>query len=247
MYVGQVDHFSFGPWPLPRYMRRKSKLFQAQLGQFDPKKLHAPLEAFELLKKLSYEQFDASVEVHVKTGIDPKKGDQQVRGAVTLPHGTGKTKKIAVFAEGDKALEAKEAGADVVGGPELIATIVQTGKADFDIAIATPDMMRHLAAAARVLGPRGLMPSPKNETVTPNVKGAIEQIKKGKENYKNDDTANVHQNIGKRSFETQKLLENYAAFLDSLKKARPSAAKGTYIKSITVASSMGPGIKIQVS
>lgn len=217
------------------------------MKDLDLKKPIALAEALELVKKLGYEKFDASIEVHVNTGIDPKKGDQQIRGAVVLPHGTGKTKKIAVFAEGDKAIEAKEAGADIVGGPELIAQIIQTGKADFDIAIATPDMMRHLAPAARVLGPRGLMPSPKNETVTPNIKGAIDQIKKGKENYKNDDTSNVHQIIGKRSFDTAKLVENYAAFLDSLKKARPSAAKGSYIKSITLSSTMGPGVKVIIS
>ena len=227
-------------------MRKTSKEFKAKIKDLDLKKAYTVQEALELAKQLSYEKFDASIEVHIRTGVDPRKGDQQVRGAVVLPHGTGKTKRIAVFADGDKAAEATAAGADLVGGQDLITSIIQTGKIEFDVAIATPDMMRLLAPAARVLGPRGLMPSPKNETVTQNIKGAIDQIKKGKENYKNDDTANVHQIIGRRSFDVAKLAENYAALLDSVKKARPASAKGSYIKAISVSSTMGPGISIIV-
>lgn len=224
--------------------RKESPKFTAQIKDTDLKKLYTPEEALALVQKASTEKFDASVEVHVNTGIDPKKGDQIVRGSVVLPHGVGKTKRIAVFAEGEKQEEAKAAGADIVGGTELVNEIKTSGKADFDVAIATPDMMRHLAAAAKVLGPKGLMPSPKNETVTANVKAAIEQVKKGKINFKNDDSANVHQAIGKRSFDAGKLLENYTAFMDTLKKSRPSAAKGVFIKTITVKSTMGPGIKV---
>ncbi|MBI4268226.1 50S ribosomal protein L1 [Candidatus Uhrbacteria bacterium] len=224
--------------------RKESPKFIAGIKGADLKKQYSPEEAISLVQKASSEKFDASIEVHINTGIDPKKGDQIIRGSVVLPHGVGKTKKIAVFAEGEKADEAKSAGADIVGGAELIAEIKSTGKADFDVAIATPDMMRHLAAAAKVLGPKGLMPSPKNETVTANLKAAIEQVKKGKINFKNDDSANVHQTIGKRSFEHAKLLENYSAFTDAIKKSRPSAAKGVFLKSITVKSTMGPGVKV---
>jgi len=229
-------------------IRKKSKKFQELIkkGLPDKKKLHIPADAIDLVKKFSYEQFDAAVEVHIKTGIDTRKNDQIVRGSVVLPHGTGKTKKIAVFAEGEKATEAKDAGADLVGGSELIQEIKQSGKADFDIAIATPDMMKSLAGIARILGPRGLMPSPKNETVTANIKAAINQVKKGKVDFKNDDSGNVHQVIGKRSFSKEQLLENYATFMETLKKSRPSAAKGTFIQNISLSSSMGPGIRVLV-
>ncbi len=237
-----------GPFEqLKNMQRKKSKKFLEGLKGADPKKFYAPEEALALAQQTSSEKFDATIEVHVNTGINPKKGDQIVRGSVVLPHGIGKTKRIAVFAEGEKAEEAKAAGADLVGGADLIQEIKQTGKADFDVAIATPDMMKSIAGVAKVLGPKGLMPSPKNETVTQNLKGAIEQVKKGKINFKNDDSANVHQSIGKRSFELSKLVENYTAFMDTLKKARPSAAKGSFIRSITVTSTMGPGIKVIVS
>jgi large subunit ribosomal protein L1 len=229
-------------------IRKKSKKFQEFIKKDlpDKKKLHAPADAIDLVKKLSYEQFDAAVEVHVKTGIDTRKNDQIVRGSVVLPHGTGKTKKIAVFAEGEKATEAKDAGADLVGGSELIQEIKQSSKADFDIAIATPDMMKSLASIARVLGPRGLMPSPKNETVTAHIKAAITQVKKGKVDFKNDDSGNVHQVIGKRSFSKEQLLENYATFMETLKKSRPSAAKGTFIQNISISTTMGPGIRVAI-
>ncbi len=227
-------------------IRKKSKKFRNLVKKDlpDKKKLHSAGEAIDLVKKFSYEKFDAAVEVHVKTGINTKKNDQIVRGSVVLPHGTGKTKRIAVFAEGEKATEARDAGADIVGAAELIAEIKQTSKADFDVAIATPDMMKTLAGIAKVLGPRGLMPSPKNDTVTVNIRGAIAQVKKGKVDFKNDDSGNVHQIIGKRSFSQEQLLENYAAFMETIRKARPSATKGTFIKNISLSTTMGPGIRV---
>ncbi len=227
-------------------MKKKivKKNVKKHLEGVDLEKIYTVQEAIDLLKKISKEKFDASIEVHVKTGIDAKKSDQSIRGSVVLPHGTGKSKRVAVFAEGEKATEATNAGADLVGGQELIQEIKSSGKADFDIAIATPDMMKTLAGVAKVLGPKGLMPSPKNETVTVNIKHAIEAVKKGKVTFKNDDSGNVHQTIGKRSFDTQKLIENYTTFIEGLKKSRPSTAKGTYIRTITMSSTMGPGVKV---
>ncbi|MBI4252849.1 50S ribosomal protein L1 [Candidatus Uhrbacteria bacterium] len=228
-------------------MRKQSAPFQSKLASLDLKNTaYQPREALELAQKLSYENFDASIEVHVRTGIDPKKGDQIIRASVTLPHGTGKTKRVAVFAEGEKATEASEAGADIVGGPELIAEIKTTGRCDFDIAIATPDIMKNLAGVAKVLGPKGLMPSPKNDTVTQNIKDAIAAVKAGKVTFKNDDSGIVHQVIGRRSFDIEKLLENYTAFIETLRKSRPAAVKGSYIRGITIATTMGPGIRITV-
>lgn len=228
-------------------MRKQSAPYQAKLAGLTLKDtLYQPQEALELCKKLSYENFDASIEVHVRTGIDPKKGDQIIRASVTLPHGTGKTKKVAVFAEGEKATEAREAGADIVGGPELIAEIKASGRIDFDIAIATPDLMKNLASVAKVLGPKGLMPSPKNDTVTNNIKEAIAAVKAGKITFKNDDSGIVHQVIGRRSFDIDKLSENYAVFVEAIRKAKPAPVKGTYIKGITIATTMGPGIKVAV-
>ncbi len=228
-------------------MRTKTQKVLGEMKDVNLKEAKSPAEALALAQKLSTETFDASIEVHVNTGIDPKKGEQIIRGSVVLPHGVGKSKKIAVFAEGDKAEDARKAGADIVGGSELIQEIKQTGKVDFEIAIATPDMMKSLAGIAKILGPKGLMPSPKNETVTTNVKSAIDEVKKGKINFKNDDSSNVHQVIGRRSFSTDALLENYTAFIEALRRARPSAAKGSFIKSITVCSTMSPGVKVVVS
>lgn len=228
-------------------MRKQSAPFQAKLAGLDLKNtLYSQQEALDLCQKLSYENFDPSIEVHVRTGIDPKKGDQIIRASVTLPHGTGKTKRVAVFAEGEKADEARQAGADIIGGQELAAEIKASGRCDFDVAIATPDLMKNLASVARVLGPKGLMPSPKNDTVTMNIKEAVAAVKAGKVNFKNDDSGIVHQVIGKRSFERNKLLENYTTFIEALRKARPATVKGTYIKGITIATTMGPGIKIAV-
>jgi len=202
-------------------------------------------DAVALVIDTSKTKFDSSVEVHVRLGIDPKKSDQQVRANVTLPHGTGKSKKIAVFVSNEAAeKEAKEAGADVVGGQEMIDAIAKTGKIDFEIAVTTPDMMPKMAKVAKVLGPRGLMPSPKSETVTTNLKKTIAELKKGKITFKSDDTANVHQIVGKASFGKEKLVENVTAFLDALRRAKPASSKGVYMGSITLTSTMGPGVKV---
>ncbi len=223
---------------------KRSKRYRSIKEKVDKNKLYNIEEAVELLVKNASAKFDESVEVHIKTGIDPKQSEQLIRGSIVLPYGTGKEKKIAVFAEGEKAQEAKDAGADVVGGEELIGKIKQAKQADFDVSIATPDMMKKLAPIAKILGPKGLMPSPKTETVTMDIKKIVEQLKKGKINYKNDDTSNVHQMVGKISFGKDKLKENIFAFTQAIKEARPVKMKGDFIKSVTVTSTMGTGIKI---
>lgn len=214
---------------------------------YDPSKAYPITEALELLKKINRAKFDASVEVHFRLGIDPKKGDQQVRGAVNLPHGTGRAVSIAAFVSPENEKEAEKAGADLFGGEELIAKIKKSEKTDFQVAIAEPKMMRHLAQIAKILGTRGLMPSPKNDTVTDNPVKAIEELKKGKISFKNDDTSNTHVVIGKISFDNQKLLENYTSLLDVIKKSKPASSKGVYIKNISISSSMSPGIKVALS
>lgn len=215
--------------------------------QFDKSKTYSITEAIELVKKLSKVKFDASVEAHFRLGIDPKKGDQQVRTAVSLPHGTGKTVKVAAFVGTDKEKEVKEAGADLVGGDELIKKIKDTEKTDFQVAVAEPAMMKNLAQIAKILGTRGLMPSPKNETVTPNVAQAVRELKKGKISFKNDDTGNIHAVIGKISFDNNKLIENFTTLLTAVKRAKPSTSKGVFIKNISINSTMGTGIKIIVN
>ncbi|MDO9399698.1 MAG: 50S ribosomal protein L1 [bacterium] len=217
-----------------------------QTVDFDKTKTYQIEEAIELTKKLAKTKFDSSVEVHFRLGIDNKKGEQQIRATVTLPHGTGKTIKIAAFVTPEHEKEAKEAGADYVGGDELIAEIKKTEKTDFQVAIAEPSIMRNLAQIAKILGTRGLMPSPKNDTVTTNPAKTISELKKGKVSFKNDDTSNVHVAIGKVSFEKQQLVENFQTLLLAIKKSKPTSSKGTYIKNISVSSSMGPGIKIQL-
>lgn len=211
---------------------------------YDRMKTYTIAEAVELVKKFSKTKFDASVEAHFRLGIDTKKGDQQIRAAISLPHGTGKIVKIAAFVMPENEQKAREAGADIVGGEDLIAEIKKTEKTDFEVAVAEPALMKNLGAIAKILGTRGLMPSPKNETVTANPAQAIAELKKGKISFKNDDTANVHVAIGKVSFDSVKLAENLEAVLASVKKAKPSSSKGTYLKSVTICSTMGPGIKI---
>lgn len=221
------------------------KKFVAAQKLIDSKKNYSLAEAVALAKKTSIAKFDAAVEIHAKLGIDPKQGDQQVRGTVSLPNGTGKSKKVAVFVgTAEKEKEAKEAGADLVGGEELVASIATSGKIDFDVAIATPDMMPKLAKVARILGPKGLMPNPKTDTVGMNVKAMVEDQKKGKVAFKNDDTGNVHAVIGKASFDEAKLLENATVFMDALKKSKPAASKGNFIVKAVMNATMGPAISL---
>lgn len=224
----------------------RSKRYQELSKKVDPTKLYLVDEALALVKETSKTKFDGSVELHVRLGIDATKGEQQVRGTVSLPHGSGKTVAIAVFAEADKAKDAKAAGADVVGGTELIDEIKNTGKISFEIAIATPDMMKHMAKVAKVLGPKGLMPSPKSETVTNDVAKTVQELKKGKVAFKNDTTANVHMVIGKVSFAPEQLKANLLAAVDAIRKAKPASSKGTYLQHISVNATMGPGISVSV-
>jgi len=201
-------------------------------------------EAIKLVKENAKAKFNESVEVHVRTGIDPKKGEQQMRATVSLPHGSGKTRIIAVFTENEK--EAKDAGADIVGSEELIQKIKTKGTIDFDLAVATPEMMPKLAQIAKILGPKGLMPSPKNETVTKDVTKTIQELKSGKVAFKNDETSNVHQMIGKLSWEDKKLKENFQALMEAIQKNKPSGIKGVFIKSVSICSTMGKAIKIVI-
>jgi len=211
---------------------------------FDKNKTYSLDEALKLVKENAKAKFDESVEVHICTGINPKKGEQQVRSTCVLPNGTGKTKRVAVFTENEK--EAQDAGADIVGGKELIEKIKTKAMIDFDIAVATPNMMKELAQIAKILGPKGLMPSPKNETVSTNIKKTVEELKGGKVAFKNDETSNIHQVIGKVSWPEEKLLENYNAFLSALNKAKPTGIKGIFVRSISICSTMGTGVKVAV-
>jgi large subunit ribosomal protein L1 len=224
-------------------MAQRSKAYRQAAEQIDSTRLYSPLEAAGLAKSTSSKSMDATVEVAMRLGVDPRKADQMVRGTVNLPHGTGKTARVIVFATGDKAAEAVSAGADEVGAEDLIERI-KGGWLDFDAAIATPDQMAKVGRIARILGPRGLMPNPKTGTVTPDVAKAITEIKGGKINFRVDKQANLHLVIGKSSFDTEKLVENYGAALDEILRAKPSAAKGRYIKKITVTTTMGPGIPV---
>ena len=201
-------------------------------------------EALELMAKLPKAKFDESVELHVKLGVDSKQADQQVRGTIVLPHGTGKSKKVLVLAKGDKAAAAEAAGADYVGDDDMIAKIANEGWLDFDAVVATPDMMPTLGRVAKILGPKGLMPNPKAGTVTVDTAKAVNDIKAGKVEYRLDKNNIIHTSIGKVSFGTAKIKENYEVLLDAIVKAKPAAAKGTYLKSIAISTTMGPGIKI---
>ncbi|MFH1030299.1 MAG: 50S ribosomal protein L1 [bacterium] len=212
----------------------------------EQKKLYSIDEAVKLVKEGKKAKFDESVEIHLKLGIDTKKGDQQVRGTCVLPNGTGREKKVAVITSEGNIKEAEAAGADIVGGDEMIEKIKTSGKIDFDVLVATPDIMKNLAKIAKILGPRGLMPSPKADTVTTNIAKTVTELKKGKVTFKNDDTGNLHQVIGKMSFAENKLAENFKALIDEVKKAKPSTSKGVYIKNAVICSTMGKGIWVAV-
>ena len=222
----------------------RSKRYKKLQKKIDQESVYPIDEALKLVKETSTTKFDSGIEIHLRLAIDPKKGEQQVRGTVVLPHGIGKVLKVAAFAEGDKVKEAKEAKADFIYGEEDIAEIKKTGKVQFDIAVAVPDMMKKLAPIAKILGQKGLMPSPKNETVTPNIKKTVAELKAGKIAFKNDDTANMHQLIGKASFDDKKITENYETFIKAVREAKPEGIKGNYIKTIYLTSSMGPSVKV---
>jgi large subunit ribosomal protein L1 len=227
-------------------MAKHGKRYRAWREQIDPERQYEPAEAVSLLKSGDPAKFDESVELHVRTGLNVRHADEQLRGTIALPHGLGKDVSIAVFAQGDKAREAEEAGADHVGGEDL-AKRVEEGFTDFDVAIATPDMMPVVGKLGRILGPQGKMPNPKIGTVTMDIRKAVEESKAGKVEYRTDRTAIVHMVIGKASFDERRLLENYAAVLDELIRARPAAAKGRYLHSITLTTTMGPGVKVDPS
>jgi large subunit ribosomal protein L1 len=224
-------------------MVQRSKAYRKAAELVDRDKIYTPLEATRLVRQMTTTKFDPTVEVAIRLGVDPRKADQMVRGTVSLPHGTGKTARVVVFATGDKAAEAEAAGADVVGSDDLIERI-QGGYVDFEAAIATPDLMGKVGKIARILGPRGLMPNPKTGTVTNDVGKAVTDIKGGKINYRVDKQGNLHLVIGKASFSEQQLVENYAAALDEVVRAKPSAAKGKYLKKIVFTTTMGPGIQV---
>jgi large subunit ribosomal protein L1 len=219
------------------------KQLKSAKAQVDRERVYGPLEAVQLLKSVTTAKFDEMVEVHFRLGVNVRHADQQLRGTIMMPHGTGRTQRVAVFAQGDKAREAEEAGADVVGAEDL-AQRIQDGWTDFDVAIATPDMMVVVGRLGRILGPQGKMPNPKTGTVTMDVARAVEEVKAGKVEYRTDRTGIVHLPLGKKSFEVQQLVENYGSVLEEILRAKPSSAKGRYLKTITLSSTMGPGVKV---
>jgi large subunit ribosomal protein L1 len=219
------------------------KKYRSARAQVDRERVYSPVEAIRLLKSFDGTKFDETVEVHFRLGLNVRHAEEQLRGTLMLPHGTGKEARVAVFAEGEKAKEAQDAGADVVGSADL-AKRVEEGFTDFDVAIATPDQMGNVGKLGRILGPRGLMPNPKTGTVTMDVAKAVRDAKAGKLEYRTDRGANVHVSIGKKSFDEHQLVENYAALVDEIVRAKPAAAKGRYIRQITLTSTMGPGIHV---
>jgi large subunit ribosomal protein L1 len=227
-------------------MAKKGKKYLEASKLVDRLKAYPIAEAIDLAKKTNFTKFDATLEVAFRLGVDPKKADQQIRGAVVLPNGTGKTQRVLVFAKGEKVKEAEAAGADYVGDAEYINKI-QQGWFEFDVIVATPDMMGEVGKLGRVLGPKGLMPNPKTGTVTFDVTRAINEIKAGKVEYRVDKSGNIHVPIGKASFENEKLVENFNTIFDTMQKVKPAAAKGTYMKNVTVSSTMGPGVKVDPS
>lgn len=225
-------------------MLKRSKRYLEIRKLVDRSKIYDPVEALELVKQTAKAKFDETVEVHMKMGVDSRHADQQVRGAVVLPHGTGKAVKVLVFAKGDKAKEAEEAGADFVGAEDLVAKIQNENWFDYDVVVATPDMMGVVGRLGKILGPKGLMPNPKSGTVTMDVAKAIAEIKAGKIEYRLDRENNIRCPIGKASFTVEQLKDNFATLMEAIIKAKPAAAKGQYIRSVVIASTMGPGIKV---
>jgi large subunit ribosomal protein L1 len=228
-------------------MPKHGKRYRASLDAVDRERLYSPAEAVEILKGFRTTKFDETVEVHVRTGLNVRHADQQLRGTISLPHGLGKEMTVAVFAKGDKAREAQEAGADVVGAEDLATRVEEENFTDFDVAIATPDMMPVVGRLGRILGPQGKMPNPKVGTVTMDVARAVSESKAGKIEYRTDRHAIVHLPIGKASFDERTLLENYAALVDELVRAKPAAAKGRYLHTVTLTTTMGPGVKVDPS
>ncbi|MBE6113790.1 MAG: 50S ribosomal protein L1 [Erysipelotrichaceae bacterium] len=224
-------------------MAKLSKKFSAALAQVDRNKIYSIEEAATLAKEISFTKFDSSVEVSFRLNVDPRHADQQIRGAMVLPHGTGRTQRVLVITQGAKETEAKEAGADFVGGKEMLEDI-KKGWFDFDVIVATPDMMGELGKLGKILGPKGLMPNPKTGTVTMDVTKAVNDIKKGKVEYRVDKEGNINVLIGKTSFEASQIVENFRALAEVIKKARPAAVKGTYIKNVVISTTMGPGIHV---
>ncbi|MED1915256.1 50S ribosomal protein L1 [Brevibacillus porteri] len=226
-------------------MAKKGKKYQDAVKLVDKNKVYEVAEGIELVKKAATAKFDETVEAAFRLGVDPKRADQQIRGAVVLPHGTGKVQRVLVFAKGEKAKDAEAAGADFVGDADMIAKI-QGGWFDFDVIVATPDMMGEVGKLGRVLGPKGLMPNPKTGTVTFDVTKAVNEIKAGKIEYRVDKAGNIHAPIGKASFDADKLADNLAALTDALNRAKPAAAKGVYMRNVTLSSTMGPGVRVSV-
>jgi large subunit ribosomal protein L1 len=222
----------------------RGKKYKASTAQFDREQLYSAPEAVDLVKATAKAAFDETVEVAVRLGVDPRKADQIVRGTLSLPAGTGRTTRVVVFAAGEKAADARKAGADVVGADDLVARVANEGFLDFDIAIATPDLMGQVGTLGRVLGPRGLMPNPKTGTVTDDVEKAVMEFKGGRVEYRTDKVGNIHLRIGKASFDRAQLLENLHAVMDELNRAKPASAKGRYVRAITLSSTMGPGISV---